>query len=101
MPEDITAIWKQVEELKKKIFGFSDRDKWNFGDALCWYDLNKQYKMSFGKIALLWVKERAPHIRDIESFRITVREGFKRIKRYIARLTPLPIVRDSSEITEE
>jgi hypothetical protein len=86
--EDMKVIWGRIEELKKAIFGYSDKEKWNFGQALCWYDLHKQEKWGYGKIASVWIQEEAPHIDDTESFRITVREGIKRIDRYIKRLTP-------------
>jgi len=86
--EDVKVIWRRVEELKKTIFGYSDRDKDSFGNTLCWFDLHKLYGLSFLKIARLWIQEAAPYIRDEESFKITVRQGIKRIKRYIERLTP-------------
>ncbi len=86
--DDVVAAWPRVEKLKKVIFGYSGKGKSNFGQALCWYDLHKQQRWGYGKIASVWIQEEAPHIRDTESFRITVREGIKRIDRYIKRLTP-------------
>jgi len=86
--DDIKSIWHRVKELKKAVFSYADKNKSNFGCALCWYDLNKKYRMSLGKIARLWIQEEASYIKDLESYKITVREGIKRIDQYIKRLTP-------------
>lgn len=87
LPKDISASWGRIEKLKKAIFGFSDHDKWNFGEALCWYDLRMKYRYSFGKIALLWQMEKAPHENE-DDLKTRVRLGVKRIAGYIKRLTP-------------
>lgn len=87
LPKDITSSWGRIEKLKKAIFGFSDHGKWNFGEALCWYDLRMKYRYSFGKIALLWQMEKAPHENE-DDLKTRVRIGIKRIAGYIKRLTP-------------
>jgi hypothetical protein len=96
--EDLEAAWGRIEDLKKTVFGYSDKDKDSFGNMLCWYDLNKEYGLSLLVIARLWMQEMAPLMltREAskkgtlpdESFKITVREGIKRIEGYIDRLTP-------------
>jgi hypothetical protein len=87
--KDVEAAWGHIEKLKKAIFGYSDKEKGGFGPSLCWYDLHKQYRFSFLKIARLWIQFEAPYIKDEESLKITIREGVKRIGRYIDRITPL------------
>ncbi len=87
---DIKLNWRRIERMKKTIYGFSEKGKSNFARALCWYDLNKRYRLSLGKTMRLWIQEQEPYIQDAESFKITVREGIKRIERYIKRLTPHP-----------
>jgi hypothetical protein len=86
--DDVKKLWPRIEKLKKQIFGYSEKDKWNFGEALCWYDLRTNYRYSFGKIALLWQMEKAPHEHE-DDIKTRVRLGIKRISSYIQRLTPL------------
>jgi hypothetical protein len=86
--EDFTSSWREARRLQRAIFGFSEKEKSNFGASLCWYDLHSDYHLSPLRVARLWIQEAAPHVRDEESFKITVREGIKRIERYIKRLTP-------------
>jgi len=80
--------WKRIKELKKAIFGYIDQEKNSFEKAICWYDLHNQEKLGYGQIAEIWIEKEARYIEDKESFKITIREGIKRIKRYIQRLTP-------------
>jgi hypothetical protein len=87
--EDVKALWRKVEKLKKDIFGYSEKDKDGFGNSLCWYDLRHEYELSPLRIARLWIRCAAPYIQDEASYKITVREGIKRIERYIERLTPI------------
>ncbi len=84
---DISSSWGRIEELKKAVFGFSDQDKWNFGEALCWYDLKMRYRYSYSRIAWLWQKNKAVH-EDIDDIKTKARLGIKRISLYINRLTP-------------
>lgn len=87
--EDLVAAWDKIRKIRKTIFGSVDKDKRNFGDALCWYDLHKGLRMSYLEIARLWIRERAPLIREEQAFRLRVREGIRRIETYIERLTPV------------
>lgn len=87
LPKDISSEWGRIEKLKKAIFGFSDKDKWNFEEALCWYDLKVKHRWSYGKIALLWQQEKAPHEHE-DDIKTRIRLGVKRISSYIKRLTP-------------
>ncbi|MFX1536939.1 MAG: hypothetical protein ACFFDI_22195 [Promethearchaeota archaeon] len=52
--DDIKKIWPRIQDLQKKIFDFKAEQKSNFGRDLCWYDLKKQFKLSYGQIAKLW-----------------------------------------------
>jgi len=65
--EDIKKIWPRIQDLQKKIFDFKAEQKTNFGRDLCWYDLKKQHKLSYGQIAKLWINY-CPG--DIDSIRI-------------------------------
>jgi len=85
--KDIEKIWSQIEELKKRIFDYSERDKKLFGRDLCWYDLNKNEefeKQSFGKISILWRK----YLNGDTISRDTIKDAVRRIQKYIDRLTP-------------
>ncbi len=97
---DVEAILPRVLKVQRQIFGFSDRGKWSFGDALCWYDLSKKHKLSYRRIANIWKREKSPYIRDIDSYAITVREGIKRIAKYISRAPQKPIAEGPPESSE-
>jgi hypothetical protein len=83
--KDVEEAWPQVENLKKRIFDYSEKGKSGFGRDLCWYDLNKTHHLSPGKIACLW-SEFCP--KDIDLL------VMKRIKRDEADLLREEDVRD-------
>lgn len=61
--EDIKNNWKDIEKLQKEIC-FKEEQSSNFNRDLCWYDLKREFKLSYSKIAKLWI-ENCPEDIDL------------------------------------
>jgi len=53
---DVIKIWGEIQKLQKEV-SHKEKESPNFGRDLCWYDLNKKYNLSPGKIAKLWTNK--------------------------------------------
>jgi len=53
--DDIKVRWHKVETMQRHIYERVQKSS-NFGRDLCWFDLKKEYGLSYGKIAKLWIK---------------------------------------------
>lgn len=53
--DDIKKKWKEIEGIQKEFY-FKLEMSSNFSRDLCWYDLRKNFKLSYGKIAKLWIE---------------------------------------------
>jgi len=56
--EDIKQRWHEIELIKRTSFSKPKKKSQVFSRDLCWYDLNKKFKLSPGKIGKLWIKHR-------------------------------------------
>ena len=52
--DDVRNEWKEIEKIQKKI-SYKIGKSVTFSRDLCWYDLRKKYKLSYGKIAKFWI----------------------------------------------
>ena len=90
--EDIQANWPEIEKLKKKIWGFSERAKQKtFERDLCFWDLMKEReefgKVTSGEVVLKWnrIAPAGQKVKDSDA----VKKAVKLIQTYIDRLTPI------------
>jgi hypothetical protein len=56
--KDIKQRWHEIELIKRTSFSKPKKKSRVFSRDLCWYDLNKKFKLSPGKIGKLWIKHR-------------------------------------------
>lgn len=56
--KDIKQRWHEIELIKRTSFSKPKKKSQVFSRDLCWYDLNKKFKLSPGKISKLWIKHR-------------------------------------------
>ena len=77
--KDIKKIWPRIEKLQKVIFEYKAEEKAKIGRDLCWFDLHKKKKLSYGKIARVWVKH-CPEDIDLLLLKPFKRERLKEIR---------------------
>lgn len=53
--DDVRNKWKEVEKIQKEI-SYKMGKSVTFSRDLCWYDLRKKHKLSYGNIAKIWIE---------------------------------------------